>query len=166
MSTLEHAIAIAAKAHAGVLDKASAPYILHPLRVMLRMQTDEERIVAVLHDVVEDTGWTFDQLAAEGFSRAVLDALESVTKRPEDEDGPSDDTASKLERYMGFIARAARNEIGRKVKVADLEDNMDLSRIADPTAKDFARVAKYRRAADFLRDRAEIAPSVPGKQLG
>jgi (p)ppGpp synthase/HD superfamily hydrolase len=151
MSTLERAIVIAAEGHAGVRDKAGAPYVLHPLRVMMRVDSDEERIVAVLHDVVEDAGWTLERLAAEGFSPSVLEALASVTKRPEDEDPEGDDPASKLRRYLNFVARAAANPVGRKVKIADLQDNMDLSRIASPTAKDLARTEKYRRALEFLQ---------------
>lgn len=158
MSTLEKAISIAALAHEGVRDKAGSPYVLHPLRVMAQMKTDEERIVAVLHDVVEDTGWTFDRLAAEGFGPSVLDALRSVTKRPEDEDGPNDGPDVKLERYLAFIARAAAHPIGRKVKLADLADNMDLSRIASPTQRDLRRLEKYRRAFDFLQAQVRAEP--------
>jgi (p)ppGpp synthase/HD superfamily hydrolase len=80
--TLERAIAIAATAHAGQVDKGGAPYILHPLKVMLRMSTLEQRIVAVLHDVVEDCGVSLDDLREEGFSEEVLSAIESVTKVP------------------------------------------------------------------------------------
>lgn len=80
--TLERAIAIAAAAHEGQVDKGGAPYILHPLKVMLRVNTLEERIVAVLHDVVEDCGISFDDLRKEGFSETVLTAIESVTKVP------------------------------------------------------------------------------------
>jgi len=143
MSTLERAIAIAAEAHAGQVDKASAPYILHPLRVMLRVSTNEERIVAVLHDVVEDCpGWTFDRLRGEGFSEEVLVALLSVTNR-EDED------------YEAFVSRASRNPIGRRVKIADLQDNCDLSRISVPTERDHARLEKYRRALGILNEAAQ-----------
>ena len=133
MSTIERAIAIAAAAHEGQLDKAGAPYVFHPLRLMMRMATIEERIVAVLHDVVEDSVITFEDLEKEGFSTAVLEALESVTRRPS-------------ENYDKFVLRAAANPIGRRVKLVDLEDNCDLSRIAAPTEKDYARVEKYRRA--------------------
>jgi (p)ppGpp synthase/HD superfamily hydrolase len=139
MSTLERAIAIAAAAHAGQVDKSGAPYILHPLRVMLRLQTDEERIVAVLHDVVEDCDWSIDDLRAEGFSPAVLRGIDSVTKR-EGED------------YDAFVARAAADPIGRRVKLADLHDNSDPTRIANPTDRDRARLEKYQRAIRFLRE--------------
>jgi (p)ppGpp synthase/HD superfamily hydrolase len=130
---LEKAIAIAATAHAGQIDKADNPYILHPLRVMLNMSTEQERIVAVLHDVVEDTDWTFDLLRKEGFPDEILEAIDSVTKRDD-------------ESYSAFVGRAGRNSIGRKVKLADLKDNSDLSRISQPTGKDIKRIEKYAAA--------------------
>ncbi|VVO82417.1 HD domain-containing protein [Pseudomonas sp. H22_DOA] len=136
--TLERAIAIAAAAHAGQLDKGGAPYILHPLKVMLRMTTLEERIVAVLHDVVEDCDISLDDLRKEGFSEEVLTAIQSVTKVPG-------------ESYEDFVERAAQNPIGRVVKLADLEENSDLSRIASPSWDDLERVEKYRRAIARLR---------------
>ena len=136
--TLERAIAIAAAAHEGQVDKGGAPYILHPLRVMLRVNTLEERIVAVLHDVVEDCGISFDDLRNEGFSETVLMAIASVTKVPD-------------ESYEEFVERVAQNPIGRVVKLADLEENSDLSRIAQPSWEDLERVEKYRRAIGVLR---------------
>jgi (p)ppGpp synthase/HD superfamily hydrolase len=136
--TLERAIAIAATAHAGQVDKGGAPYILHPLKVMLRMTTLEERIVAVLHDVVEDCGVSLDDLRKEGFSEEVLSAIESVTKVPG-------------ESYEDFVDRAAQNPIGRAVKLADLEENSDISRIASPGWEDLERIEKYRRAIARLR---------------
>jgi (p)ppGpp synthase/HD superfamily hydrolase len=138
MATLERAIAIAAKAHEGQVDKAGAPYILHPLRVMLHVATIEERIAAVLHDVVEDTEVTLEVLRKEGFSEEVVNAIDSLTRRPEED-------------YDAFVARAASNPIGRQVKLADMEDNSDLSRIPVPSAKDYARAAKYRRAIDQIK---------------
>jgi (p)ppGpp synthase/HD superfamily hydrolase len=138
MSSLERAIAIAAEAHAGQQDKAGAPYVLHPLRMMLRLSSNDERVVAVLHDVCEDCpGWTFDRLRAEGFSEPVLAALDSVTKR----DG---------ETYEDFVRRAAADPIGRAVKLADLQDNCDLSRISKPSERDFQRIEKYRKAIDLI----------------
>ena len=136
--TLERAIAIAATAHAGQVDKGGAPYILHPLKVMLRMTTLEERIVAVLHDVVEDCEISLDDLRKEGFSEVVLTAIQSVTKVPG-------------ESYEDFVERAAQNPIGRVVKLADLEENSDLSRIASPSWEDLERIEKYRRAIGRLR---------------
>lgn len=137
MSTLEKAIRIAAAAHEGQVDKAGSPYILHPLRVMLRVPSPEARMAAVLHDVVEDTPWTLDQLQAEGFPPAVLQAIDSVTRR-------------EGESYEDFVRRAAQDPVGRLVKRADLLDNLDLSRIETPTAKDHERVAKYRNALKIL----------------
>lgn len=136
--TLERAIAIAATAHAGQVDKGGAPYILHPLKVMLRMTSLEERIVAVLHDVVEDCEISLDDLRKEGFSEEVLTAIQSVTKVPG-------------ESYEDFVERAAQNPIGRVVKLADLEENSDLSRIASPSWEDLERIEKYRRAIGRLR---------------
>ncbi|MHC8339618.1 HD domain-containing protein [Pseudomonas sp. HLT2-19-2] len=136
--TLERAIAIAATAHAGQVDKGANPYILHPLKVMLRVTTLEERIVAVLHDVVEDCRISLDDLRKEGFSEVVLTAIESVTKVPG-------------ESYEAFVERAAQNPIGRVVKLADLEENSDLSRIAQPSWEDLERIEKYRRAIGVLR---------------
>jgi (p)ppGpp synthase/HD superfamily hydrolase len=137
MSTLERAIAIATQAHTGQKDKAGQPYILHPLRVMFRCSTDAERIVAVLHDVLEDTPWTAEKLRLEGFSEEVLLALANVTKR----DG---------EDYEAFVARAASHPVSRAVKKADLEDNMDLRRLLDVSPKDAERLKKYLKAYQSL----------------
>ena len=105
---LERAIQIAVEAHAGVKDKGGKAYILHPISVMMRCETDEEKIVAILHDVVEDTDWTFDALREEGFSETIIEALKTVTKHSDDED------------YDEFVQRSLKNEIGRKVKIAYL----------------------------------------------
>jgi (p)ppGpp synthase/HD superfamily hydrolase len=137
MSTLERAIEIAAKAHAGQLDKGGQPYILHPLRVMFRVNGELERIVAVLHDVVEDTSVTLDQLANEGFSDAVLSAIQALTKQLGE---------SRLE----AASRAVINPVARVVKLADNAENMDLSRIPDPTEKDFIRLQEYQEVRALL----------------
>ena len=142
MSTLERAIAIAAEAHAGQVDKASAPYILHPLRVMLTCESDAERIVAVLHDVVEDSGWTLEGLAAEGFSREIIAGIDAVTRR-------------EGETYMEFVERAAAHPLGAQIKRADLLDNLDLSRIPAPSARDHGRLERYRRALALLDEHRE-----------
>jgi hypothetical protein len=98
----------------------------------------DERIVAVLHDVCEDcTEWSFDRLRSEGFPERIIEALESVTKRGG-------------ENYEDFVRRAAANPIGRRVKLDDMTDNSDLSRIAVPSERDFERVEKYRRGVDFI----------------
>jgi (p)ppGpp synthase/HD superfamily hydrolase len=143
MSTLEKAIVIAAEAHAEQVDKAGAPYILHPLRLMLQMDKTEDRIVAVLHDVVEDTDWTLEGLRGEGFSKVVIDAIDSVTWR-------------QYEDYEDFIQRAAQNPIGCRVKLADLRDNCDLERIANPSETDFKRVAKYRQAIRVIEGHNQV----------
>ena len=138
MSSIERAVEIAAKAHAGVKDKANATYLLHPLRVMLALESDQEKIVGVLHDVVEDCGVSLDDLRREGFSEEVLTAIAAVTKLPG-------------ESYEDFVDRAAQNPIGRVVKLADLEENSDISRIASPSWEDLERIEKYRRAIARLR---------------
>lgn len=137
MATLGRAIAIAAQAHQEQRDKAGAPYILHPLRMMAQLHSEAERIVAVLHDLIEDTDWTLDQLCAEGFSDDVLAAIDCLTKRDD-------------ESYDAFIERASRNELARRVKLADLEDNMDLRRIAEVSDKDLERLRKYHQARQAL----------------
>ena len=132
---LERAIEIAVEAHKGVLDKGGNPYVLHPLRMMFAVSNEEEKIVAVLHDVIEDSiDWEFERLEKEGFSAAVIDALRSVTKITEDED------------YDAFIERAMTNPIGRRVKIADLRDNLDVTRIGELAEKDMKRINKYKKA--------------------
>lgn len=136
---LEAAIKIAVEAHSGQLDKAGQPYVLHPLRVMLSLSDEKDRIVGVLHDVIEDTSITYDYLIANGFEgqREILEALKSVTRKED-------------ETYEEFIERVALNPIGKIVKLADLQDNMNLSRIPNPTTKDFERLKKYEKAKEML----------------
>lgn len=141
---LKKAIKIAYYAHIGQVDKAGAPYILHPIRVMTTLDSDIECICAVLHDVVEDSDITFDYLREEGFSEEVIQILDCVTKRPG-------------ESYDDFIGRIIKNETACKVKLADLCDNMNLSRIEDPTEKDEERLVKYRYAAGRIADALSIA---------
>ena len=135
---LERAIEIAVEAHKGQIDKGGSPYILHPLRVMMSVDGESERIVGVLHDVVEDSDWTFEDLLADGFSAEVIEALKSVTKISDNED------------YDSFIQRAIRNPIGHKVKIADLRDNLDVNRIAELGEKDLQRINKYKKALKIL----------------
>lgn len=150
--SLERAIAIAAAAHAGATDKAGAPYILHPLRVMLNQTEDRARIVGVLHDVVEDSAdWSFERLLAEGFDSEVIEALRSVTKTSDDENQSDDSPAEQRARYFCFVRRAAANPIGRLVKLADLNDNLDESRLGEISDKDLVRMSKYRAALELLR---------------
>ena len=138
MATLAKAIAIAAQAHQEQCDKAGAPYILHPLRMMLRMSSETEMMAAILHDVVEDTDWTLDKLRQAGFSDEVVQAVECLTHRDR-------------ETYEEFIVRVRTNAIARKVKLADLEDNMDMRRLSALTEKDAQRLHKYHQAWLALR---------------
>jgi (p)ppGpp synthase/HD superfamily hydrolase len=142
--TLEDAIILATQRHRGQSDKAGVPYILHPLRVMASLgqnASESERIVAVLHDVVEDCDVSLQNLRDLGFSEEVVAAVDALTKRDDEKDD-----------YMRAIRRVAENEIARRVKIGDLTDNMDLSRIANPTENDRARLEKYRAAKKFLED--------------
>lgn len=131
---LDRAKAIATSAHEGQVDKAGKPYIEHPMRVMNMGKTVEEKIAGVLHDVVEDSGWTFEMLEKEGIPKDVMDALRCVTKLSEDED------------YDHFIERVKTNPLAVKVKLNDLKDNMDITRLGEVTEKDLARLNKYIRA--------------------
>lgn len=140
MSTLERAIALAAEAHAGQQDKVGEAYILHPLRVMLAVGSPDERIVGVLHDVVEDTPWTLEGLRAEGFSAEVVDAVDALSRR-EGED------------YFDFVLRAGANPLARPVKLADLRDNLDMTRIAAPSQRDYERCERYRKALALLGEK-------------
>ena len=139
MATLEKAIVIAAQAHQNQKDKAGEPYILHPLRMMVKMDSQVEKLVAVLHDVVEDSDWTFEQLSREGFAEQVVEAVKYLT-RGEDED------------YVAFIERIQGNRLAIKVKLADLEDNMDIRRTSRLSEADFDRFKKYHRAWRILKD--------------
>ncbi len=137
---LQRAIEIALEAHKGALDKGGNLYILHPLRLMLQMDSEEEMIVAILHDVVEDSEkWSFDKLYREGFSKKIINSLRSVTKENENED------------YEKFIDRSIKDKIGRKVKTADISDNLDISRLKELTDKDILRINKYKKALAKLK---------------
>lgn len=127
---LEKALVIATEAHEGQKDKSGAPYIFHPIRVSNRCRTDEERIVAILHDTIEDTDVTPDYLLSEGFPKNIVEAVLSVTR-------------NEGESYNDFILRSKLNPIGRQVKIHDLEDNMDITRLSQLTEKDLERLNKY-----------------------
>jgi (p)ppGpp synthase/HD superfamily hydrolase len=139
MPTLERAIAIAAEAHAGAIDKVGAPYILHPLRLMMKMTTLRGMTVAVLHDVVEDNVlWTLQRLEKEGFDRETVAAVDALTRR-------------RGESYPRYIERVAKNGLARAVKMHDLTDNIDIRRIPEPSEDDKRRIAKYERARRKLK---------------
>ncbi len=137
LEQLEKAIALAVEAHRGQKDRYGAPYILHPLRVMARVETPLEKTVAVLHDVVEDTDWTLDRLREEGFGSPVIEALDCLTKRAGED-------------YMDYVRRCAGRPLARRVKLADLEDNMDLRRVPESDEPDPARWKRYLEAWRWL----------------
>ena len=134
MRTLERAIEIATEAHKGQFDKSGKDYIGHPLRVMEMGKTEDEKIVGVLHDLVEDTDWTFEMLEAEGFAPEIIAALKCVTKLSENEN------------YDAFIERVRKNPLATAVKINDLTDNMDIRRLPYLSDKDVKRLKKYLKA--------------------
>lgn len=140
---LDKAILIAVKAHQGQTDKGGQPYILHPLRVMFSTNTETERICAVLHDVIEDTSVSLNYLRNEGFSEEIICALDALTRR-------NDET------YNEFISRIINNKIACHVKLADLCDNMNLSRIENPSKNDYKRVEKYYKAKERILNAIKI----------
>lgn len=132
------AISLACQAHRGQSDKGGGAYILHPLRLMMRFTEPKKMIVAVLHDAVEDGDVTLEMLAAAGFSDEVVAAIDCLTRR-------------EGESYDQFIARVATNELARTVKIEDLRDNMDLTRLTTVGEKELVRVAKYHAALQSLQ---------------
>ena len=137
MSTQERALQIAVQAHAGQKDKNGAAYIFHPIRVMMRCRDEDAKIVALLHDVVEDTSVTFEDLIAEGFSDYVIAALRLVTHAPEDS-------------YDAYIEKMISNPIAIEVKLADLEDNSDIRRLEKFDERTAERFQKYQKAYRYL----------------
>ena len=142
MATIEKALQIAAKAHEGQKDKEGLPYILHPVRVMMGVQGGEAQIVAVLHDVIEDTSVTADDLRQAGFSEKTVTAVLCVTHR-------------KDEPYADYVVRCKDNEIARRVKLSDLTDNWRLDRMILRPQRfeaDVARIRKYALSYKYLTD--------------
>ncbi|MCP1134461.1 GTP pyrophosphokinase [Paenibacillus polysaccharolyticus] len=134
---IESAISLALQAHKGQLDKGGHPYILHPLAVMNRVESMEEKIVAVLHDVIEDSEVTLEELRGLGFSEEILTAIQLLTRSTEDS-------------YEEFIEKTTTNRTARNVKIADIKENMNISRIMNPTEEDYNRLEKYRKALERL----------------
>lgn len=130
---LQKALCIAMQAHEGQTDKSGRPYIEHPLRVMAMGNCDEERIVGILHDVIEDSSWTLQQLRDEGFPDDIIEAVDAVTRRAD-------------ETYERFIARVSRNKLAVAVKLNDLTDNMDIRRLPYLSDKDIKRLKRYLKA--------------------
>jgi (p)ppGpp synthase/HD superfamily hydrolase len=135
---LEKAIEIALRAHAGQKGKDGTPYVLHPLRLMTRMERDEERMAAVLHDVVEDSEVTLEELRELGMPREVVEAVGLLTH----EEGVA---------YEDYVRRLADHPVARRIKLADLEDNSDIRRLTGMEEKDIERLRKYHRAWQILR---------------
>ena len=133
----DKALLIAKRAHAGQKDKAGQDYITHPIRVAERCDDPRAKIVALLHDTIEDSNVTADYLRKEGFREEIVEAVLAVTRR-EGED------------YDDYVRRAAQNELGYMVKRADLEDNMDIRRLPELTDRDVERLRKYLRAWQYL----------------
>ena len=137
MSNYELALKIATEAHKGQVDKAGVPYINHPLIVASLVETEEEKIVALLHDTIEDTNITEQDLLNYGFSNKIVEAVKLLTHN---KDVP----------YMDYVAKIKDNELARKVKIADLTHNSDLSRLKEITEKDKKRYEKYQKALLYL----------------
>lgn len=131
------ALLIAIRAHEGQKDKSEREYVMHPIRVAERCKNPRAKIVALLHDTIEDTDVTTEYLRSEGFPEEIINAVLSVTKQ-------------EGESYEDFVCRAAENPIGKEVKIADLEDNMDIRRLKEITDEDVARLRKYLRSWQYL----------------
>lgn len=133
MPTIEDAIRLALDKHHGQVDKGGAPYIMHPLRVMSYMETETEQIVAVLHDVVEDSDVTLDDLRRMGFSEEIVEAVDHLSRRDD-------------ETYEQFIQRIKPHPLAVRVKLGDLRDNMDIRRAGALDEKALERFERYRKA--------------------
>ena len=136
-SQSEKAYEIAKKAHLGQVDKAGEDYIKHPEKVASFVKTDEEKAVAYLHDVIEDTELTLEDLYEYGLSKEVIEAVDIITKK-------------RGEDYQSYLNSVKKNKLARAVKLADLRHNSDLTRLIKVTEKDIKRKEKYQKAIDFL----------------
>lgn len=136
---LELGISVAREAFKGYVDKGGHDYILHPLQVMNSVSDIKEKIVAVLHDIVEDTPITLSKLTELGFDADIVEAVDAITKR-------------QGESYDQYLYRVYINPLARNVKIKDILTNSDLTRIPSPTEKDFKRVEKYNRATSILTE--------------
>jgi hypothetical protein len=142
MSSLENAIRVAVLAHTGQTDNGGAPYITHPLRLMAAVESEHAKIVAVLHDVVEDTSVTIEDLRQQGFDEEILSGVECVTHR-------------RGEPYADYVVRCKNQPLARLVKLADLVDNSRLDRCifrVNRVERDLARLHRYVRSYKFLTD--------------
>jgi (p)ppGpp synthase/HD superfamily hydrolase len=144
MPTLEDAIIFATEAHRGQKDRADEPYIMHPARVMAQLKGDDLQMIAILHDVIEDTDITLADLRAAGYPEHVVAAIDALSKRKE-----------SGETYPQYIQRVKRNPLAVQVKIADLRDNADLGRLPKVEAHDLKRLDRYNRAMQYLVGRQD-----------
>lgn len=142
MNLIEKSLHIALNAHAGQTDRGGTPYILHPLRLMNQMETENEKATALLHDVVEDSDYTFEDLREENIPGEMITAIQCLTKNED-------------ESYDQFIGRCVGNELARKVKMADIRDNLNVLRLDELDEEDLKRVVKYHRAGKRLDEKAD-----------
>jgi (p)ppGpp synthase/HD superfamily hydrolase len=145
---LEKAIALAAFLHVGQVDLTGKPYIMHPMRVMAGVKAYDAMVVAALHDLIEDTDITLDELKELGFREEIVEAVDAVSKR----DG---------EEYMDYVARAAANPIGIEVKLSDLRDNLDKTRKLPDDERAKKKIKKYKKAMAYIEEVME-----KGKEKG
>ena len=136
-SIVDLALSIARKAHEGQLDKAGVDYIEHPIYVASQVDTEEEKAVALLHDVIEDSPVSAEELLQAGLPETVVTAVQILTKKKEQD-------------YQTYLETVKKNPLARVVKLADLKHNSDLSRLSSITEKDRERLKKYKKAIDFL----------------
>lgn len=136
---IEKALEIAIRAHNGQFDKGNKPYIFHPITVALKMKDDKSKIVALLHDVIEDSDITIEDLKQEGFSECIIKAVEILTK-------------NKNENYQDYLSRIKKNKIAKQVKIEDIRHNIDLTRIPNPSENDYKRIKKYQKALEYFKE--------------
>jgi (p)ppGpp synthase/HD superfamily hydrolase len=136
-SILEKALAMALQAHRGQKDKSGLPYVFHPIRMMLQLTTLEEQTVALLHDVLEDSPFTAEDLRKEGFSSVVIEAVKALTRE-------------KDEPYLEYIRRVKQNQLARIVKLADIKENLNANRLTNLSEKDCQRLERYLKAREIL----------------
>ena len=141
-SPLEKALALALRAHQGQMDKSGLPYILHPIRLMMRVEDPQAKVVALLHDVLEDSDMTENDLQNAGFDKQIIEAVVCLTKTPSID-------------YMEYIRRIKKNSLATQVKLVDLEDNLNANRLKEIEQKDCERMARYLQAREILLEKPE-----------
>ena len=142
----KRALCLCYTAHAGQTDQSGLPYVFHPFHLAEQMPDEESTVAALLHDVVEDTPYTLEDLAQMGFPPSVLEALRLMTHDPSVP-------------YLDYVAKLKPNPIARRVKLADLRHNSDLTRLDQVDEKARQRVKKYAAAISLLEDGSQTAPA-------